>query len=118
MKLGELMIFLAGLSLALPMPVYSADRAAKVSMSESISQTEEAEVAYPEVSRITAEELKQLMDKKGEYVLVDTRDSERYNQGHIKGAINIHYNPVGDPVAREMMLLALPMDKLIIVYCS
>ena len=103
MKKGVVLTLLVGLLIALTTPG---------------AGNEEADVAYPEVSRITAEELKQLMDKKSEYVLVDTRDSESYNQGHIKGAINIHYNPVGDPVAREMMLLALPMDELIIVYCS
>jgi 3-mercaptopyruvate sulfurtransferase SseA len=41
-----------------------------------------------------------------------------YNQGHIKGAINIYYDPTGDPTSLEMMLMGLPMDKLIIIYCS
>ena len=79
---------------------------------------EEDEVAYPEVFRITAEELKQLIDEQGEYVLVDSRDSMSYDQGHIEGAINIYYNPTGDPNALEMMLIGLPMDKLIVIYCS
>ena len=103
MRIGVLLILLAGLSLALPMQGISA---------------EEDEMVYPELSRITAEELKQLIDKEGEYVLVDSRDSMSYDQGHIEGAINIFYNPTGDPVALEMMLIGLPMDKLIIVYCS
>ena len=118
MRIGVLLTLLAGLSLALPMPGFSADRAAKAPKSKSVSQTEEAEVIHPEVSRITAEELKQLIDKEGEYVLVDSRDSARYDQRHIKGAVNLFYNPTGDPVALEMMLLGLPMDKLIIIYCS
>ena len=79
---------------------------------------DEADVAYPEVPRITAEELKHLMEENGEYILVDTRDSFSYNYGHIKGAINIYYDSTGDPLSREMMLMALPMDKLIIIYCA
>ena len=103
MKKGIILTLLAGLLLFLPMQGFSA---------------EEDEVAYPEVFRITAEELKQLIDGEGEYVLVDSRDSMSYDQGHIEGAINIYYDPTGDPTALEMMLIGLPMDKLIIIYCS
>jgi predicted sulfurtransferase len=103
MKIRVIFALLTGLFLALPMQGFSA---------------EEYEMAYPEVSRITAEELKQLIDEEGEYVLVDSRDSMSYDQGHIKGAINIYYDPTADPVALEMMLIGLPMDKLIIIYCS
>jgi len=103
MRLRVIFALLAGLSLALHMQGFSA---------------EEYEMVHPEVPRITAEELKQLMDEEGEYVLVDSRDSASYDQGHIKGAVNIYYNPAADPVALEMMLLGLPMDKLIIIYCS
>jgi predicted sulfurtransferase len=103
MRIGVIFALLAGLLLALPMQGFSA---------------EEDEMVHPEVPRITAEELKQLMDEEGEYVLVDSRDSASYNQGHIEGAVNIYYNPTADPVSIEMMLLGLPMDKLIIIYCS
>jgi len=103
MRIRVIFALLACLSLALPMQGFSG---------------EEDEMVHPEVPRITAEELKQLIDDEGEYVLVDSRDSMSYDQGHIKGAVNVFYNPTGDPVALEMMLLALPMDKLIIIYCS
>ncbi len=118
MKIGVILTLLVGLSLALPMPDASAARSARIPNGEPVPQAEGAEVAHPEVSRITAEELKQLLDKKGEYVLVDTRDSYSYDYGHIKGAVNIYYDPTGDPLTREMMLIALPMDKLIIPYCD
>ena len=94
---------LAGLLLALPMQGLAGD---------------EDDMVHPEVPRITAEELKQLIDEGGEYVLVDSRDSASYNQGHIEGAINIYYNPTGDPLSLEMMLMGLPMDQSIIIYCS
>ena len=74
-------------------------------------------LAHPEVLRITAEELKQLIDAKADIVIVDTRDSLSYDFGHIPGAINIYYDPNGDPMTREMTLVALPYDKDIIFYC-
>ncbi len=77
-----------------------------------------ADVAHPELNRIKAKELKQLMDKKGEFILIDSRDSGKYSNGHIKGAVNIHFDDSGDPMVRRMSLMALPMDRLIIVYCD
>ena len=82
------------------------------------TQGKTADVAHPEFSRIKADELKQLMDKKSDFILVDSRDSEKYNLEHIEGALNIHYDPSGDPMVRKMTLMALPLDKLIIIYCG
>ena len=55
-----------------------------------------------EVPRITCEELKQLIDKGENVVIIDTRKSSGYNAEHIKGAINIYYNPAGYQMEREM----------------
>lgn len=74
-------------------------------------------LAHPEVPRITAKELKKLIDEKADIVIVDTRDSLSYETGHIPGAINIYYDPNGDPMTREMTLVALPANKLIVFYC-
>jgi len=76
------------------------------------------EVVLPNLPRITAEELKQLIDKGADLVAVDVRDSGSYDAGHIKGAVNIYYDPTTDPMDRQMMLVALPMDKLIVTYCD
>ncbi len=76
------------------------------------------EVVLPEIPRITAEELKQLIDKGADLVTLDVRDSGSYEAGHIKGAVNIYYDPTADPMDRQMMLIALPMDKLIVTYCD
>lgn len=81
-------------------------------------QSNAADVAHPELNRIKAEELKQLMDKKKEFILIDSRDSGKYSEGHIKGAVNIHFDASGDPMVRKMSLMALPMDRLIVVYCG
>jgi hypothetical protein len=118
MKIRFILTLVVGFSLALLMPGSSLARPAMGPEGEPGPQAERSEVAHPEVPRITAKELKQLMDEKGEYILVDTRDSYRYDYGHIKGAINIHYYPQGDPFSRNMMLRALPSDKLIILYCD
>lgn len=75
-----------------------------------------AGAAHTELNRIKAKELKQLMDKKSEFILIDSRDSEKYSQGHIKGAVNIQFDPSGDPNILKMTLMAIPMDKLIVVY--
>jgi predicted sulfurtransferase len=77
----------------------------------------EEPLPHPQVERITPQELKQLIDTGAPHVVVDTRDSLSYSYGHVPGAINIYYDPTGDPMNREMMLVALPMDKLVVLYC-
>jgi len=78
----------------------------------------EEKVVLPDWPRISVEELKQKIDKGEDLVAVDTRDGASYAAGHIKGAINIYYNSTADPMDRQMMLIALPMDKLIVTYCD
>jgi rhodanese-related sulfurtransferase len=77
------------------------------------------EVVFPNIPRIKAEDLKQMVDKGGnDFVVVDVRDSASYEAGHIKGAVNVYYDANADPTDRQMMLVALPMDKLIVTYCD
>ena len=87
-------------------------------ISASSLATPKEDVVLPNLPRITAEDLRQMMDKGEDLVVVDTRDSASYAAGHIKGAINIYYNPTADPTERQMMLIALPMEKLIVTYCD
>jgi len=84
----------------------------------SNAAVEADKVVHPNLPRITAEELRQLIDKGSGLVTVDVRDSASYEAGHIKGAVNIYYDATGDPTDRQMMLMALPMDKLIVTYCD
>jgi rhodanese-related sulfurtransferase len=79
---------------------------------------ESAKVALPHIPRISAEDLKQKIDKGEDMVVVDVRDGGSYAAGHIKGAINITYDATSDPMNRQMMLMALPMEKLVITYCD
>jgi rhodanese-related sulfurtransferase len=76
------------------------------------------DVVLPNLPRISVEELRQMIDKNADIVIVDTRDGGSYAAGHIKGAINIYYDVTSDPMQRQMMLIALPMDKLIVTYCD
>lgn len=41
------------------------------------------------ITKVTIVELKEMLDHKGEYKIVDCRETEEYIEGHIPGAINI-----------------------------
>lgn len=84
----------------------------------SLAAPVEDEIVLPNMPRISAEELKQMIDKGADIVIVDTRDGGSYEFGHIKGAVNIYFDLTGDPMDRQMTLIALPMDKLIVTYCD
>ena len=77
-----------------------------------------SEIPLPEVPRISAEELKRMMDQKSKVIIVDTRDSLTYDDGHLAGAVNIYYDPTVDPSTREASLSALPADTLVVLYCE
>jgi rhodanese-related sulfurtransferase len=85
--------------------------AAKASVSSKVKRT------HPEVPRIAALEVKQLIAKKADIVIIDTQPAENYEMWHIPRAVNVPYVSTGNPTDREMMLVALPMDKLIVIYC-
>ena len=62
---------------------------------------------------ITAEEAKQIMDNEEGYIILDVREQDEYDAGHIPEAILIPYTQIGEK-ANEM----LPdKDQLILVYC-
>ena len=63
--------------------------------------------------QITAEEAKKIMDSGEEHIILDTREQDEFDEGHIPGAILIPYTEIENK-AEEM----LPdKDKLILVYC-
>ena len=61
--------------------------------------------------RITPDEVRELL-KKNQAVLIDVRGESAYKAGHIKGALWIPANEIGDR-AKD-----LPRDKTIVTYCS
>jgi LPXTG-site transpeptidase (sortase) family protein len=76
--------------------------------SEEETQTEEA----PSVENISVEEVYDIITSGGDYVILDVRTLEEFNQGHLEGAVHI---PVDELEARLGELL---QDKPIIVYCK
>jgi rhodanese-related sulfurtransferase len=76
----------------------------------------EVDLVRPEVLRITAEEMKSLMDSGKDVVVVDTRAGIDFEKGHINGAINIPTFPLG--LSLEQKLLRLPENQLIVFYCD
>jgi len=74
-------------------------------------------IAHPEIPRIPAKELAQLLKNKADIVVIDTQASDGYEMWHIPSAVNIPFVSTEDPTNRQLMLMALPMEKLIVIYC-
>ena len=68
------------------------------------------EAAY---MNITPAEAKKLMDTEEDYVLLDVRTQEEYEDGHIAGAILIPNTELRDRAEQELT----NKDQLILVYC-
>ena len=62
---------------------------------------------------ITAEEAKQIMDTEEDYIILDVRTQEEYDQGHIPGAILI---PDTEIKAKAEDVLT-DKEQMILVYC-
>lgn len=77
----------------------------------SIIVSEKGEEAM--YTQITQEEAKKIMDSGEEHIILDVREQDEYDDGHIPGAILIPYTEIENQ-AEEM----LPdKDALILVYC-
>ena len=77
----------------------------------SIIVAEKGEKAMYE--QITAENAKKIMDSGEEHIILDTREQDEFDEGHIPGAILIPYTEIENK-AIEMIP---DKDKLILVYC-
>ena len=62
---------------------------------------------------ITAQEAKTIMDIEEDYIILDVRTLEEYDQGHIPGAIQISHDEIMEK-AEEVLT---DKDQLILVYC-
>ena len=63
--------------------------------------------------QITAENAKKIMESGGEYVILDVREQDEFDSGHIPGAILIPYTEIENRA--EVMIP--DKEKLILVYC-
>ncbi|MFN2455608.1 MAG: rhodanese-like domain-containing protein [Pyrinomonadaceae bacterium] len=73
--------------------------------------TAQPQVAGDGAARISVTDLRAALDK-GTAVVVDVRNDDQFNAGHIKGAVHI---PEMDIAARSG---ELPSGKTIVTYCS
>ena len=62
---------------------------------------------------ITAQEAKEIMDTESNYVILDVRTQEEYDEGHIKDAILIPDYEIADRAESELT----DKEQLILVYC-
>ena len=79
--------------------------------------TPKIQVVHPEVPRIPAAELKELLARKADIVLVDVNPKDSFDMFHIPSAINISYASLNGTAQRDAKLARLPKDKLIVLYC-
>ena len=77
--------------------------------SDSISEKGEKAM----YAQITAEEAKTIMDTEEDYIILDVREQDEYDEGHVPGAILIPYTEI-DAKASEKLT---DKDALILVYC-
>jgi len=69
---------------------------------------------HPEISRISIDELKKLIDTKSDIIILDTQQKDIYDKGHIKGAISFPWKAdISDADVEK-----LAKDKLIVTYCD
>ena len=64
-------------------------------------------------TQITQEAAKSIMNSDAEYVLLDTREQEEFDEGHIPGAVLLPYTEIENK-AKQMIP---DKDTLILVYC-
>lgn len=63
--------------------------------------------------QITAEKAKSIMDTEEDYIIIDARTEEEFNEGHIEGAILIPEYEIASRAEKELP----DKDALILVYC-
>ena len=76
----------------------------------NLDQTDGKELGY---LQIDAEQAKTLMDTETDYIILDVRTEEEYNEGHIPNAILIPNTEIRERAERELT----DQDQLILVYC-
>jgi rhodanese-related sulfurtransferase len=73
-----------------------------------------AEAAHDEIPRIPIGQLKELMDRGADIVILDAQQKSTYDQGHIKGALSLPWASE----LKEADVEQLPKNKLIVTYCD
>lgn len=64
--------------------------------------------------QISADEAKEMMDTQSDYLMLDVREADEYQSGHIPGAVLF---PVGSIDASSAEQIIPSKDTLLLVYC-
>lgn len=64
--------------------------------------------------QISADEAKEMMDTQSDYLILDVREADEYQSGHIPGAVLF---PVGSIDASSAEQIIPSKDTLLLVYC-
>ena len=64
--------------------------------------------------QITAEEAKTMMEEQDDEIILDVREQEEYDGGHIPGAILLPVGTIGEDSAEEVIPAK---DATVLVYC-
>lgn len=75
--------------------------------------TQEGETMKKGYMQITAQEAKEIMDTKEGYIILNVREQDEYDAGHIPGAILIPYTKI----AEKAEGILTDKGQLILVYC-
>ena len=62
---------------------------------------------------ITPEEAKEIMNQEDSYVILDVREQDEYDEGHIEGALLLPYTEIEKRAKEELP----EKEQLILVYC-
>ena len=73
----------------------------------------ESKTPTPQYTQISAEKAKELMETEKDYIILDARTQEEFDEGHIDGAIMIPEYEVSARAEKELT----DKDQLILVYC-
>jgi rhodanese-related sulfurtransferase len=112
-------LYLFSLSALLIFAVCSASPGTSLAGAETQEAAAPAKIKtiHPEVLRIHASEVKDLLAKKADIVVVDVNSKDFFDSWHIPSAINIPYNSMDNAAKRAIKLKKIPVGKLIVLYC-
>ena len=65
------------------------------------------------IKKITAEEAKKMMDEDKEILIIDVREENEYNEGHIKNSVLVPLGTIDSSIGN----LAKEKEEPILVYC-
>ena len=64
-----------------------------------------------QIQNIYPNEIKEYIDNKS-VIIIDLREKREYEQGHVRGSVNIQINDL------EKYVYQYPRDKIMVVYCK